>query len=80
MTLARSKRRQRPDTALYDVVTAADLRLALDDHEPGALPHLMVVHQLTGLEPERDRTGAVVRAQNLRVDGAAGRLDLREVP
>lgn len=80
MSLARRERRERPDAATDDIVPAADLGLAFDDDEPGALAHLMILERLTGLEAKRDRPRAVVRREDLGIDGAAGRLELREVP
>ncbi len=80
MPLARSKRDERSDAAARDLVAHADVDLALDDDDPRALPHLMVVHRLSGLEANRDRTRPVLGRQHLRVDHAARRLDLHEVP
>ena len=80
MPLARSEGRERPDSAADDLVATANLGRPFDHDEPGALAHLMIVHRLAGLETDRDRAGAVVRHQHGRIDGAARRVDLRQIP
>ena len=69
-----------PTPAVDDRRHRTDRRAALDDDHPRALAHLMVAHLLTRLEADRDRACTVVGRQHGRVDRAAGRLDLDQVP
>lgn len=80
VALARAEGRERPHAAVNDVAAAPDLGLAFDDDEPGALAHLVVAQRLAGVQANRDRSSAVVRHQDSRIDGPARRLELGQVP
>ena len=80
MPLAGRERREGADAAADDVLAARDLGLALDDHDPGPLAHLVVAHPLPHIEADRDCARPVVGHQDRRVDHATRGIDLREIP
>ena len=80
VTLVRIEAKQHPRACVDRLAGGGDLHQSLEHGHPGVLLHLVIAHDLPGVEHDQDCTGFVARVDDERIPRACRRLDLHQVP